>query len=163
MRLVQRLTWDRPAATDVPEAAGLLHAALPVADHQDAFAVEWRPGMPADPEAWNVLPGDPSVVEYDGAEGLYGEDGKHLTYRVSVLVDESARRVTMSSRVRPHDRWGRLHWALVRRAHPVAARLLLRRAHRRLALAALRAGERHASHLVSDGVDAGSDPVVLMS
>ncbi|WP_437092114.1 hypothetical protein [Streptomyces sp. enrichment culture] len=68
----------------------------------------------------------------------------------------------MSSKVRLHDRWGRLRWALVRRAHPVVARLLLRRAHRRLALAAPRAGERRSSHLVSGGVDGGSDPVVLM-
>lgn len=135
VRLLQRLARDRPAAIDVPEGAALLHAALPVADHQDAFAVEWRPGMPTDPRGWKVLPGDLSVTEYAGGEGLYGEDGAHLSYRVSILVDAWARRVTMSSKVRLHDRWGRLHRALVRRAHPVAARLLLRRAHRRLALA----------------------------
>lgn len=138
VRLLQRLTWDRPAAIDVPEGAALLHAALPVADHQDAFAVEWRPGVPTGPRGWKVLPGDLSVTEYAGGEGLYGEDGAHLSYRVSILVDARARWVTMSSKVRLHDRWGRLHRALVRRAHPVAAhpvaaRLLLRRARRRLA------------------------------
>ncbi|MFI2510201.1 DUF2867 domain-containing protein [Streptomyces sp. NPDC018972] len=161
-RLIRWLTWDRPAVTGVPEGARLLRAALPVADHEDAFALEWRPGMPADPRAWDVLPGRPSVTEYAGGEGLYGEDGAHLSYRVSILVDGPGRRVTMSSAVRLHDRWGRLHWALVRRGHPVAARLLLRRAHRRLALAAPRAGERHLSHLVSGGVDGGCDPVMLM-
>ncbi|QDI71556.1 hypothetical protein CD934_24920 [Streptomyces calvus] len=81
--------------------------------------------------------------------------------QVSVLVDEPARRVTTSCRGRLHDRWGRLHRAPARRGHPVAARLL-RGAHRRPALAAPRAGERHPSHLVSGGVDGGADPVVLM-
>ncbi|MFV0136490.1 DUF2867 domain-containing protein [Streptomyces sp. HMX87] len=142
VRLLQRLGWDRPSAVDVPEGAALLRAALPVVDHADAFAMELRPGMPADPAAWERVLGEVPVHGRTDTEVLLGEDGRHLDFRVSVLVDAPARRVTLGTVVRLHDRAGRRYWSVVRHAHPVAARLLLRRTHRRLALAAPRAAER---------------------
>ncbi len=98
--------------------------------------------MPADPAAWERVTGAAGVLGRTDREVLLGEDGEHLSFRVSVLVDTAARRVTLSTAVRLHDRAGRRYWSLVRRPHAVAARLLLRRTHRRLALAAPRAGER---------------------
>ncbi|MFF3347757.1 DUF2867 domain-containing protein [Streptomyces sp. NPDC002779] len=158
VRLLQRLTWDRPTAVAVPEEAALLHAAFPATDYADAYALDLRPGMPTDAEAWEgTLPGTPVFGRTDH-EVLLGQDAGHLDYRVSVLMDPAARTVTLGSVVRIHNRRGRLYWSVVRHAHPFMARLMLRRTHRRLALAA-----RGASHLVSQGMDGGDNPVVLTS
>ncbi|MFJ7070663.1 hypothetical protein [Streptomyces sp. NPDC101115] len=48
------------------------------------------------------------------------------------------------SAVRLHNTRGRLYFALVRHVHPFMARLMPRRAHRRIAFAALPSGERNA-------------------
>ncbi|MEV8591878.1 DUF2867 domain-containing protein [Streptomyces sp. NPDC052012] len=160
VRLLQRLTWDRPEAVEVPAGAALLRTAFPESDYTDAYALDLRPGMPADPDAWEgVLRGIP-VVGRAQDELLLGEDAGHLDFRASLLLDPVAGRVTLSSVVRIHNLRGRLYWAIVRHAHPLMARLMLRRTHRRLALAAPRAAERASSHLVSGGMDGASDPVM---
>lgn len=163
VRLLQRLFWDRPAAVGVPAGAALLRAAFPKADYSDAYVLPLRPGMPTDPAAWEgVLRGSP-VVDRADDELLLGQDAGHLDYRASLLVDEAAGTVTLSSVVRLHNLRGRLYWAVVRHAHPFMARLMLRRTHRRLALRAPCAGERALSHLVSGGMDRASDPVMWKS
>ncbi|MCT7354426.1 DUF2867 domain-containing protein [Streptomyces sp. 15-116A] len=145
VRLLQRLAWDRPAAVDVPAGAALLRAAFPKPDYTDAYALELRPGMPTDLAAWEgVLRGSP-VVDRTHDEILLGENVGHLDYRASLLLDKAAGKVTLSSVVRLHNRRGRLYWAVVRHAHPVMARLMLRRTHRRLALTAPRAAMRSTS------------------
>ncbi|MDT9694434.1 DUF2867 domain-containing protein [Streptomyces sp. P17] len=158
VRLLQRLTWDRPEAVEVPEGAALLRAAFPETDYADAYALELRPGMPTDPAAWEgTLRGTPVVGRSDD-EVLLGQDAGHLDYRASLLVDVKARRVTLGSVVRIHHRRGRLYWSVVRHAHPFMARLMLRRTHRQLALKA-----PGASQLVSQGMDDGHNPVMLTS
>ncbi|MET9730140.1 DUF2867 domain-containing protein [Streptomyces sp. NPDC006458] len=77
-----------------------------------------------------------------GHELMLGEDGSHLDFRASVLVDEDS--VTLATAVRLHNTRGRLYSAVVRRVHPYMARRALRRAHRRVAFAARPAGERNA-------------------
>ncbi|WAZ21169.1 DUF2867 domain-containing protein [Streptomyces cinnabarinus] len=141
VRLLQRLTWDRPRAVAVPEGAALLHAAFPESDYTDAYALELRPGMPTDPAVWaGVLRGTP-VVAGSARELLMGEDAGHLDFRASLLVDEEGHTVTLGSVVRIHNGRGRLYWSVVRHAHPFMARLMLRRTHRRLALRSGRASQ----------------------
>ncbi|MFF6775148.1 DUF2867 domain-containing protein [Streptomyces sp. NPDC012637] len=139
--LVNRLFWAHPAAAPVPDAARLLHEAVPRPDFADAWRMPLAPGMPRDPGAWRqVLPA--SVRATGEHELLLGEDASHLDYRASVLLDADS--VTLVSAVRLHNTRGRLYFALVRHVHPFMARLMLRRAHRRIAFAARPAGERNA-------------------
>ncbi|QHC24656.1 DUF2867 domain-containing protein [Streptomyces sp. GS7] len=145
VRLLNRLLWDRPTAVALPESARLARGAFPRTDFQDAWQLPLRPGMPAEPEAWEgVLRGAPfPVVGREGGEILLGKDAGHLDFRASVLVADG--HVTLGTVVRTHHRGGRLYLALVRRVHPFMARTVLRRTHRRLALAAPGAGERWAA------------------
>lgn len=146
VRLLNRLLWDRPVPVAVPEGARLVRTAVDWFDeagYRDAYAMPLPPGMPLDPAAWEgVLRGIP-VTDRAEREVVFGEDAGHLDFRASLLVDEDARRVTLSSVVRVHPKLrGRLYWAAVSRVHPFMARLMLRRTHRRLALAAPSAAER---------------------
>lgn len=98
------------------------------------------PGQPRDPEAWTgVLRGFPTLARQDG-EVLLDVQVTGLTARASILVDE--RYVTLSTAVRTDTARGRLYWSAVRLGHPFLARMMLRRTHRGLALAAPSAGER---------------------
>ncbi|MGW1378791.1 DUF2867 domain-containing protein [Streptomyces sp. NPDC002446] len=145
VRLLHRLLWDRPRAVALPAAARLAHRAFPHTDFQDAWQMELPPGMPREPEAWEgVLRGAsfPVVGRADG-EILLGEDARHLDFRASILVADG--RVTLGTVVRVHNTAGRLYFAVVRRVHPFMARMMLRRIHRRLALAAPSAAEREAA------------------
>lgn len=146
VRLLQRLTWDRPEAVGVPAAARLVRAAFPRTDFTDAWQLPLRPGMDRDPQAWrDVLP---FPVQAAGEhELLLGEDASHLDFRASVLVDDD--HVTLSTVVRTHNARGRLYFAAVRYVHPFMARMMLRRAHRRLALATSRAGARRTARVIT--------------
>ncbi|MCP3819082.1 DUF2867 domain-containing protein [Streptomyces sp. A3M-1-3] len=142
VRLLHRLVWDRPKAADIPADALLVRTAFDRPDFSDAWRLPLVPGMPADPAAWeHVLPFP--VVAREGAEIMLGEDAGHLDFRASVFVGREE--VTLSTVVRTHNRLGRLYFAVVRRAHPFMARAMLRRTHRRLALAAPGAAERTAT------------------
>ncbi|TXC94154.1 DUF2867 domain-containing protein [Streptomyces sp. ISID311] len=145
VRLFHRLLWARPRAVPLPAAAHLAQRAFPRTDFQDAWQMELLPGMPTEPEAWEGVLRGPSfpVVGRAGGEILLGEDARHLDFRASVLVADG--RVTLGTVVRLHHPAGRLYFALVRRVHPFMARTMLRRTHRRLALAAPSAGEREAA------------------
>ncbi|MFI6769029.1 DUF2867 domain-containing protein [Streptomyces sp. NPDC050355] len=156
VRLLNRLLWARPRAVALPAAARLAHQAFPRTDFQDAWQMELLPGMPREPAAWrNVLRGAsfPEVGRADrgdlpaaaGGEILLGEDARHLDFRASILVADG--RVTLGTVVRVHNTAGRLYFAVVRRVHPFMARTMLRRTHRRLALAAPSAAERDAAAL----------------
>ncbi|QKV94657.1 DUF2867 domain-containing protein [Streptomyces sp. NA02950] len=142
VRLLNRVLWARPVAAPIPAAARLARAAFERTDFSDAWCMELAPGMPRDPESWRgVLRGAPfPVVGRADGEVLLGEDAGHLDFRASILVESG--QVTLSTVVRTHNARGRLYFGVVRRIHPVMARLMLRRTHRRLALAAPSAGER---------------------
>ncbi|WP_405407956.1 DUF2867 domain-containing protein [Streptomyces decoyicus] len=142
VRLLHRLLWDRPRAVPLPAAARLAHSAFPHTDFQDAWQLELRPGMPQEPEAWQGVLGRSGfpVLGRTENEILLGEDARHLDFRASVHVADG--RVTLGTVVRVHRTAGRLYFAVVRRVHPFMARMMLRRFHRRLALAAPSAGER---------------------
>ena len=145
VRLFNRLLWDRPRAVELPAAARLAQRAFPRTDFQDAWQMDLLPGMPREPEAWEgVLRGASfPVAGRTDTEILLGEDARDLDFRASVLVADG--RVTLGTVVRLHRTTGRLYFAVVRRIHPFMARLMLRRFHRRLALAAPTAGERAAA------------------
>ncbi|MEU9122243.1 DUF2867 domain-containing protein [Streptomyces sp. NPDC048506] len=147
VRLFNRLIWDRPRAVDLPAGAELAHRAFPRTDFQDAWQLALRPGMPTEPEAWKgVLRGASfPVVGRTDEEVLLGQDARHLDFRASIHVADG--RVTLGTVVRLHNPAGRLYFALVRRVHPFMARLMLRRTHRRLALAAPSAAERAAQRV----------------
>ncbi|MCX2182999.1 DUF2867 domain-containing protein [Streptomyces sp. SKN60] len=138
--LVNRLFWARPATVPVPPEAALLHAAVPAPDYADAYRMPLPPGMPRGPLAWRqVLPFP--VRGVSDTELMLGEDASHLDFRASVVIDEDA--VTLATAVRLHNARGRLYFAVVRRVHPLLTRLILRRAHRRIAFGARPAGERN--------------------
>ncbi|MBL1099560.1 DUF2867 domain-containing protein [Streptomyces coffeae] len=142
VRLLHRLLWDQPVAAPVPAGARLARAAFERTDFSDAWRMELHPGMPRDPEAWRgVLRGASFPVKgrADG-EVLLGEDAGHLDFRASILVESG--HVTLSTVVRTHNTRGRLYFGVVRHIHPAMARMMLRRTHRRLALAAPSTGER---------------------
>lgn len=145
VRLLHRLTWPRATAGDLPTGAGLVRAAFERTHYTDAWRMPMRPGLPRDPESWrSVLRGAAfPVVGREGGEVLLGEDADHLDFRASIHVDD--RQVTLGTVVRIHNWRGRLYWAAVERVHPFMARTMLRRVHRRLALAAPGAAERDGS------------------
>ncbi|WP_406731030.1 DUF2867 domain-containing protein [Streptomyces sp. NBC_01794] len=141
-RLMHRMIWDRPTATDVPREAELAHQAFAAPDFTDAWQLSLAPGMPRDPEAWRgVLPF--AVRATASNELLLGEDASHLDFRASVLIADD--KVTLTTVVKAHNRRGRLYFAVIRRFHPVMSRLMLRRVHRRLAFSAPPASARTAS------------------
>ncbi|ANP53019.1 hypothetical protein J2Z21_000611 [Streptomyces griseochromogenes] len=142
VRLLHRLMWDRATGGDLPAGARLARAAFERTHYSDAWRIPLRPGMPQDPESWRgVLRGASfPVVGREGGEVLLGEDAGHLDFRASIHVDD--RQATLSTVVRIHNWRGRLYWAVVKRFHPFMARTMLRRVHRRLALAAPSAAER---------------------
>jgi hypothetical protein len=98
--------------------------------------------MARDVEAWrHVLPFP--LIAREGGELMLGQDASGLDFRASILVEGD--RVTLSTAVRTNRLSGRLYFALIRRFHPLITRTMLRRAYRRVALAAPPAGERHKS------------------
>ncbi|MEV5970657.1 DUF2867 domain-containing protein [Streptomyces sp. NPDC051921] len=139
-RLLNRLFWARPTAVPVSDDARLLHDAVARPDFTDAWRMPLKPGMDRDPAAWrHVLPAPVhGAAEH---ELLFGEDASHMDWRASVLLDDDS--VTLVSAVRLHNALGRLHFAVARPFHPYMARLMLWRAHRRVAYAARPAGERN--------------------
>ncbi|MER7108470.1 DUF2867 domain-containing protein [Streptomyces sp. NPDC000229] len=140
VRLLHRLGYARPVAAPIPASARLARSAFDRPDFTDAWRLPLAPGMARDPRAWRgVLPFTVKAVE--GGELLLGEDARHLDFRASLLVDDQG--VTLSTVVKTHNALGRLYFGVVRHVHPYMARLMLRRTHRRLALAAPTAGERH--------------------
>ncbi|MFP3990785.1 DUF2867 domain-containing protein [Streptomyces sp. E11-3] len=152
VRLLNRLGWDRPVPVEIPDGARLPRTAIDWcerADYRDAYALDLLPGMDRDPAAWEGVLRGIRVTDRAEREILLGQDAGHLDFRASLLVDEAARRVTLSSVVRIHNRRGRIYWAVVSKVHPFMARTMLRRTHRRLALAAPSAGERET--VVSSG------------
>lgn len=141
VRLLHRLTWRRAAAVDIPESAGLIRTALDRPAYRDAYRMELLPGMPRDPDGWTGILRDAfPVVAREGGELLMNVDTAGVRARASILVDD--RYVTLSTVARADTTRGRLYWGVVRGVHPFMARLMLRRTHRGLALAAPSAGER---------------------
>ncbi|MEV2249090.1 DUF2867 domain-containing protein [Streptomyces sp. NPDC050147] len=158
VRLYNRLMWPRPETVGVPEAARLLRTAVDRPGYEDAYRMELLPGQPRDPEAWTGILRDAfPVIAREGDELLLEVEARGLTARASILVD--GRHVTLSSTVRADTLRGKVYWGVVRRFHPFMARTMLRRTHRKLALATPTAGERELerrrsavsgpSHLVS--------------
>ncbi|MFI1680271.1 DUF2867 domain-containing protein [Streptomyces sp. NPDC020607] len=141
IRLLNRLWWPRPETVVVPAEARLLRASAERPGYRDAYRMELRPGLPRDPAAWTgVLRDAFPVVAREGGELLMDVNTAGLTARASILVDE--RHVTLSTAVRADTVRSRLYWGVVKRVHPFMARTMLRRVHRRLALAAPAAAER---------------------
>ncbi|NGN62686.1 DUF2867 domain-containing protein [Streptomyces sp. A7024] len=139
-RLVHRMLFPRPEATELPASAVLARQAFPEPDFADAWRLELRPGMPRHPRAWRkVLPFP--VLAQEGGELLLGEDSRHGDFRASLLVEGDY--VTLSTVARTRTALGRAYFGVVRHIHPYAARWVLRRMARRLALTAPSAGERH--------------------
>ncbi|GAA1919878.1 hypothetical protein GCM10009837_51420 [Streptomyces durmitorensis] len=158
VRLCNRLMWSRPETVGTPESAHLIRTAVDHPGYEDAYRMELLPGQPRDPEAWSGILRDAfPVLAREGDELLLEVDTAGLTARASILVD--GRHVTLSTAARADTLRGRVYWGVVRRVHPFMARTMLRRTHRRLALAAPHAGERETgrrrsavsapSHLVS--------------
>ncbi|QDQ11078.1 DUF2867 domain-containing protein [Streptomyces spectabilis] len=140
VQLLNRLAWARPETVDWPAGARLIRTAVDRPGYRDAYRMPLLPGQPRDPDAWTgVLRGFP-VLAREGGEVLLDVQVKGLTARASILIDE--RYVTLSTVVRTDTTRGRLYWSAVRLGHPFLARLMLRRTHRGLALAAPSAGER---------------------
>ncbi|MFD5102070.1 DUF2867 domain-containing protein [Streptomyces albidochromogenes] len=151
VRLLHRLNWGRAAAVDIPERAALIRTALDRPAYRDAYRMELLPGMPRDPDGWTGILRDAfPVVAREGGELLMNVDTAGVTARASILVDD--RYVTLSTVARADTTRGRLYWGVVRGVHPFMARLMLRRTHRGLALAAPSAGERA---LAKTGVSSG--------
>ncbi|MFD9908682.1 DUF2867 domain-containing protein [Streptomyces sp. NPDC059063] len=150
VRLLNRLGWDRPETVDRPADARLIRDAVDRPGYRDAYRMPLLPGLPRDPGAWTgVLRGFPVLAREDG-EVLLDVQVKGLTARASIHVDDG--HITLSTAVRADTARGRLYWGVVRLAHPRMARLMLRRTHRALALAAPSAAERSVSdpsHFVS--------------
>ncbi|MEV6836824.1 DUF2867 domain-containing protein [Streptomyces sp. NPDC051133] len=141
VRLLHRLGWARPEAVATPAAARLIRASLVRTDYEDAYRMRLLPGLPRDPAAWTGVLRDsfPVLARADG-ELLMDVRTAGLTARASILIDE--RYVTLCTAVKTDGRPARLYWGVVERVHPFMARTMLRRTHRRLALAAPSAGDR---------------------
>ncbi|MFE1875768.1 DUF2867 domain-containing protein [Streptomyces sp. NPDC059496] len=139
--LVNWLFWARPRAVPVPSHARLLHEDVPRPDFADAWCLPMPPGMSRDPGDWrHVLPFP--VRGTADRELMTGKDASHLEFRSSIVIEDDT--VTLATAVRLHNTRGRLYFAVAGLAHPYMARLMLRRAHRRLAFIARPAGERNA-------------------
>ncbi|UNO43730.1 DUF2867 domain-containing protein [Streptomyces sp. MST-110588] len=141
VRLLNGLQWERARAAEIPAGARLARTAFARTDFQDAWRMSLPPGMPREPGAWEgVLRGAFPVLGRADGEILLGKDAGHLDFRASILVEEES--VTLSTVVRTHHAGGRLYMAAIKPGHRLMARRMLRRTHRRLALAAPSAGER---------------------
>jgi hypothetical protein len=141
VRLLHRRLWARPETVATPPTARLIRASLDRTDYEDAYRMELRPGLPRDPAAWTgILRDGFPVLARTGGELLLDVNTAGLTARASILIDE--RYVTLSTAVRADGLRARLYWGVVRGVHPFMARVMLRRTHRKLALAAPSAGER---------------------
>ncbi|QKW10672.1 SRPBCC family protein [Streptomyces sp. NA04227] len=139
--LFGRLAWPRATAAEIPEDATLIRGALggpESADFHDAWQLELLPGQPVDPEAWTgVLRESFPVLERSGNELLLNVDTAGVHARASLHIDTEKRRVTLNTVARVRGgRLGRLRFRVVALGHPVMARLMLRKEHRRLAFAA---------------------------
>ncbi|WP_435220241.1 hypothetical protein [Streptomyces sp. Tue6028] len=130
---------NRPVAVEFPEGARLIRAALERPGHQDAYAVELRPGMPRDPAAWTGVLRDafPIASRRDG-EVLMDVSTAGLDAWASIVVDDT--HVILCSSVRTHAWRSRLYWGVVKWVHPFMARVMLARAHRNLDHAARKTG-----------------------
>ncbi|MFF4352962.1 DUF2867 domain-containing protein [Streptomyces sp. NPDC001530] len=129
---------DRPVAVGFPEGARLIRTAVDRPDYQDAYAMELRPGMPRDPAAWTGILRDafPVTARQDG-EVLMDVRTAGLDAWASIVVDE--KHVTLCTSVKMNAWRSRLYWGVVKRFHPLMARAMMVRTHRKLALAAQRA------------------------
>lgn len=145
-RLLHSLVRARPKAVTPPDAALLARRAFTRPDFTDACRVPLDPGMPLDPDAWRTVLPFPVRATAEN-EILLGEDAGHLDFRASLLVDGDT--VALTTVVRIHNLRGRLYWAAVRPFHPLAARLMLARAYRRLARDAAPASVRAAGPAAS--------------
>ncbi|MBT2504658.1 DUF2867 domain-containing protein [Streptomyces sp. ISL-98] len=142
--LLNRLDWDKPVAVEIPATARLIRTALERPDFRDAWQMDLLPGMPRDPRAWTgILRDSFPVIAQEGGELLLRVDTAGLRARASILVDEEAGHIVLSTVVKTGSLRGRLYWGAVERVHPFMARTMLRRAHRGLALAAPSAGARN--------------------
>ena len=63
------------------------------------------------------------MLEVSDEEVLFGEDDRHLDYRVSLLARD--RQATLSTVVRFHGNAGRAYFLIVRPFHRILARRLL--------------------------------------
>ncbi len=138
-RLLRRFLWVRPAATTAPAEAKLAHEAFAAPDFTDAYRIPLAPGMPRDPAAWSSLLPFP-VRETAPTELLLGQDASRLDFRASIFVTDQD--VTLTTVVKYNNWRGRAYFAVVRHFHPRVTRLMLRRAHRRIAFEAPSAAER---------------------
>jgi hypothetical protein len=140
-RLLHHAVSDRAKPVPPPASAALARQAYEKPDFTDACRIPLNPGMPRDPDAWRAVL--PFPVRATAAnEILLGEDAAHLDFRASLLIEDDA--ATLTTVVRLHNVRGRLYWAVVRRFHPLMARLMLTRTHRRLARRATPAPLRRA-------------------
>jgi hypothetical protein len=145
------------SAVPIPSESTLLDGIFDSIDLRDAWQVRLPPGLSDDPRAWSdaVFHHPPLWVvalfgvrnalvrligvapEHDSDkafrieartadEVLLGSDADHLDFRASVLVRD--RRVTMSTVASAHNARGRLYLGVIRFAHPVVVRAMLRRA-----------------------------------
>jgi hypothetical protein len=128
-RLLHRAVRDRAKAVPPPRAAELARRAFERPDFIDACRIPLHPGMPLAPHAWRTVLPFPVTASAE-REILLGQDAGHLDFRASLLVEGDA--VTLTTVVRVHNRRGRAYWTAVRPFHPLMARLMLTRAHRRL-------------------------------
>ncbi|WP_244258120.1 DUF2867 domain-containing protein [Streptomyces sp. Tu 2975] len=129
-RLLHRAVGDRAKAVTPPASAALARQAYEKPDFMDACRIPLNPGTPRDPDAWRtVLPFPVRATAPN--EILLGEDAGHLDFRASLLIEGDT--ATLTTVVRFHNLRGRLYWALMRRFHLLAARLMLARTRRRLA------------------------------
>ncbi|WP_151526387.1 DUF2867 domain-containing protein [Serinicoccus kebangsaanensis] len=155
----------------IPEAAVLLRRAEEGQDWslRDAWQVPLPRHVSRDPREWHraifgtvppwvaaalvarqllvplvgIEQGDRSSFDLaaaSGTEALVSTGASHLDFHASVLVEE--RSVTLSTLARPHTTVGRLYLTVVRVAHPLVIRSMLRRALADLSERAPGAGER---------------------
>ncbi|MFE0103793.1 SRPBCC family protein [Streptomyces sp. NPDC059009] len=160
VRLLNRLLWPRAETVEPPRAARLLAAAVDRPGYRDAYRMALWPGQPRDPAAWSGILRDAfPVLAHEGGELLLDVNTAGLTARASILIEAGEAGgegheggegregyVTLSTAVAAESLRARLYWGVVRRAHPVMARAMLRRTHRALALAAPDAATRAAGH-----------------
>ncbi len=150
------IRWvERPRARAVAvEPTGLLTGVFSRVDYADAFAIDTR-GARLDVRRWgeaifgNVplwvaaligvrqllvglvgierhTPGAFRTLAADDDEVVLGGDAGHLDFRASVRRDPG--RITLTTRVRMHNRRGRAYFAVVRHVHPYVVRAMLTRA-----------------------------------
>lgn len=145
----------RPVELTAPPRDGLLVGALARVDAGERFATPLRPGDSRDVDVWRgALLGSPwwmrvlvrlrdrlgRLVGLEPSGGgtepfpelartdseiLLGLDDRHLDFRVSVRVEDTA--ASISTVVLIHNAFGRAYWSVVRWFHPVLVRATVRR------------------------------------